>query len=312
MKIFSIKEVLLLVSLAGMPSFLVAEQASPDRRYLNEVFAGHMRTSNIVFAEAVNNTTGKTEKITMRVFEPKGDKLKNRPLFVLTPGGGFTAHEDFWMDSFGEQMARAGYVVAINRYRLSESIETPEKYLDALGKAIADQRSVIEYFIRDAAGANKFRIDPANIFIGGHSAGAITSMHLAYLDPADEVDTAMTKAFDAHGANPGKAAHNIRGVINLSGLLTDLDIIDPGEPPLLSLHGDRDDVIAIGSNEEGSVHGSLSIHRYAEKVGLESELGIIRGAGHNDPSDTVRCPECVPLVRRFMYNVMSSEQQADR
>lgn len=307
MNTIAINKILLVACLAGMPFFLAAEQTPPERRYLNEVFDKHVRTPDIVFTEAVNNITGKTEKLTMRVFEPKGDKVKSRPLFILTPGGGFTVHEDFWMDMFGEQMARAGYVVAINRYRLSKSIDTTDKYLDALGKAVADQRSVIEFFIRDAAGPNKFRIDPDKIFIGGHSAGAITSMHLAYLDRSDEIDTAMTKAFNTHDANPGNAMPGIRGVINLSGLLTDLDIIDKGGPPLLSLHGDKDDVIAVGTNEEANVHGSLSIHQYAEKVGLKSELNIIRGAGHNDPSDTVLCPECVPLVRRFMYNVLNGE-----
>lgn len=307
MKLAVIYKVILLTCLAWSYHGPAAEDQPTHRRYLNHVFDHHIRTSDIVFAEAFNNTSGKTEKLTMRIFEPKGDKVEKRPLFILTPGGAFQYHEDHWMDDFGEQLAKAGYVVAINRYRLSDSIETTEKYLDALAKAIADQRFAIEYFIHDAAGPDKFRVDVNNIFVGGHSAGAITSMHLAYLDPTDEIDAAMTKSLNAEGVSIKENKKNrfkIRGVINLSGLLTDLDIIDKGEPPLLSLHGDKDDVIAIGTNESGS-HGSLSIHEYAEKVGVNSDLNIIRGAGHNDPADSVLCPECVPLVKRFMFNLLN-------
>lgn len=68
------------------------------KRYLNPVFAEHIRT---------------------------GDKETKRPLRVLTPGGGFGRTEDFWMDDFGVALARAGYVVAINRYRLPSGINTP-------------------------------------------------------------------------------------------------------------------------------------------------------------------------------------------
>lgn len=311
MKIPAVYKAILLLCLTGPFPCLAADEEQPaQRRYLNKIFDDYIRTPDIVFAEAFNSTTDKTEKLTMRVFEPKGDKLEKRPLFILTPGGGFLHHQDHWMDSFGEQLARAGYVVAINRYRLSDSVDTPEKYLDALAKAIADQRFVIEYFIQDAAGPNKFRIDPGNIFVGGHSAGAITSMHLAYLNPADEINPAMARSFNAEGGikHPGNGSRfKIRGVINLSGLLTDLAIIDKGEPPLLSLHGDKDDVIALGTSDDAAVHGSLSIHQYAEKTGLDSELHIIRGAAHNDPADPVWCPECVPLLKRFMFNVLSGE-----
>lgn len=309
MKIPVIYKAILLICITGPFHGLAADEQPAQRRYLNQVFDDHIRTPDIVFAEAFNSTSGKTENLTMRVFEPKGDKLEKRPLFILTPGGAFQYHEEHWMDSFGEPLAKAGYVVAINRYRLSDSIETREKYLDALAKAIADQRFAIEYFIRDAAGPDKFRVDLNNIFVGGHSAGAITSMHVAYLDPADEIDPAMARSLNAEGdiKQWDKNRFKIRGVVNLSGLLTDLDIIDKGEPALLSLHGDKDDVIATGTSDDSRAHGSRTIHEYAEKVGVNSELNIIRGAGHNDPADPVLCPECVPLVKRFMFNVLRGE-----
>lgn len=283
-----------------------AAPETPTRRYLNQVFDDHVRTGDIVFAERVNDLTGKTEKLTLRVFEPKGDKEAKRPLVLITPGGAFMQHEDFWMDDVGAELAEAGYVVAINRYRLSKDINSPESFSNALAKAFSDQKAAIRYFVKDAAAQNRFRIDPENIFLGGHSAGAITSMYVAYLDSSDTIAEFMTKTMQKYGGLAGEdepLPYSIRGVINLSGLVSDLSIIEQGEPPLISIHGDRDQIVRMGSTDAG-LHGSVPIHEHASKAGLNSELHIIRGADHNDPADTKLCPECTPLIKRFMFNVM--------
>lgn len=292
--------------LLGSP--LLASADDGGRRYLNQVFDEHIRTGDIVFAERTNDATGKLEKLTLRVFEPKGDKEAKRPLVILTPGGAFMQHEDFWMDDVGADLARAGYVVAINRYRLSKDIGSPPAFLNALAKAFSDQKAAIRYFAKDAAGPNRFRIDPDNIFIGGHSAGAITSMYVAYLDADDAVSEFMTKIMQQYGGIAGEGEplpFSIRGVINLSGLVADLGMIEKGEPPLISIHGDRDQAVAIGSTDSG-LHGSMPIHEHASKVGLASELHVIRGAEHNDTADTRLCPECMPLAKRFMFNAITA------
>ncbi|MFL6576163.1 MAG: alpha/beta hydrolase [Povalibacter sp.] len=285
--------------------------AEPARRYLNEVFSDYVRTADIVYAEALNSTTGEKERLPLRVFEPKSDTASKRTLLIVTPGGGFVAHGDHWMDEFAEQLARSGYVVALNRYRLSKEVNSAETYLDALFKSFSDQKAAIRYFVKDAQGPNRFRIDPDNIFIGGHSAGAITAMHVAYIDASDELETRMATAMKAHGGIEGedsdsKLAFKIRGVVNLSGLVTDLNMIDKGEAPLISIHGDKDIVVAIGAVVPPGLYGSIPIHERADAVGLPNELHVIQGALHNDTSDPQQCPECVPLVRRFMFNTMQT------
>lgn len=191
---------ILLAGLVAASTSWAADAPAPSaRRYLNTVFAEHIRTGDVVFAENTNNLTGKLEKLTLRVFEPKGDKETKRPLVILTPGGGFVRTEDFWMDDFGEELARAGYVVAINRYRLSSAISSPELYFGALFKAMSDQKAAIRYFVKDAQAANRYKIDTDNIFIGGHSAGGITSLHVAYLDAGDAMPEVMAAAMKKHG-----------------------------------------------------------------------------------------------------------------
>lgn len=295
-----------------VPSVYADGEESPaNRRYLNEVFKQSHRTGNIVYSKNYNNTTRKVESLTMRVFEPKCDTEAKRALVIITPGGGFVKHDDHWMDAFGEQLARAGYVVAMNRYRLSEQPNSLETYLDAFFKGVVDQKAVIRYFVKDAQGANRYRIDPDKIFIGGHSAGAIISMHTGYIDAKDELIDAMKQAIANNGGldgNDGRenVPYKIRGVINMSGLVVDLNIFDSGEPPLMNIHGDKDQVVQIDGRESGLL-GSIPIHERATSVGLVDELHIIRGGLHNDTSMPELCPECVPLVKRFMFDVMKTQ-----
>lgn len=305
---FALHLAALCAGLLGSPASHAQDDRAAPRRYLNTVFPEHVRHGNLVFAENVNNLDGKVEKLTMRVFEPKGDTAAKRPLVVLTPGGGFVRTEDFWMDDFGEELARAGYVVAVHRYRLSDNINGPAKFYDALFKAMSDQKAVIRWFVKDAAGANRFKVDVDNIFIGGHSAGAFTSMYTAYLDARSKLPDAGNAALKANGGLEGNTSKEalkfkLRGVINLSGAVVDLDMLDAGEPALLGIHGDKDDVVPLGSNAAG-LHGSASLHGRAQSLGIKSLLQVVEGGDHIDPADPKRCPECLPLIKRFMFTTL--------
>lgn len=297
-----------LLLLVTLVSTIVSAQedvaSKTDRRYLNPIFDEVTFTPDIEFAVKHNNFGDKTEHLKLRVFEPKGDTLKQRPLFLLMPGGGWVVNGDDWMNDVAEEIAKTGFVVAIHKYRLSESINTPALYFDALAKASSDQRDALNYLINDAKGANRFGIDPDTIFIGGHSAGAITSMHTAYFDQQDAVQDGLKSAFKSHKTLPEKSSHTpIKGVINLSGLLTDLDIINPNDIPLLSIHGDKDHVVHPGRND--GRYGSIAIDQWAAIVDTKSQLYILEDALHNDPAIPALCEECVPLMKRFMFNQLN-------
>jgi dienelactone hydrolase len=306
----------------GLFLFIVSSSVFADggpapRRYLNEVFSEHTRMADIVYGKNYNDKSGKTEKLTVRIFEPKGDTAKKRPLVIITPGGGFLTHDDKWMDDFGILLARAGYVVAINRYRLSEEgvWSSKKSFGNALFKAFSDQKALIRYFVKDAQGPNKYKVDTKNIFIGGHSAGGFTSLYVAYLDEKDALAKEFEAAMNENGGLQGNSGHagfndyKIRGVINMSGGLLSLGIMQAGEPALMSLHGSGDDVVSLGTMDMGDIgqnYGARPIHVQAEKVGLKHELHIIEGAGHNDTANTTLCPECAPLVRRFMFKHLNT------
>ena len=196
------------------------------------------------------------------------------------------------MDDFGEELARAGYVVAINRYRLSRDINSPEKFYDALFKATSDQKAAIRFLLKDAAGPNRFRIDADNIFIGGHSAGSITRCTV-YLDARNKLPDAAVASLQKNGGLDGNSGNEtikfkLRGVINLSGAVFDIDMLDAGEPPCSHIHGDKDDVVPLGSNAAG-LHGSATLHARPVE-GPQSQLEVIAGGDHIDPPTPSAAP----------------------
>lgn len=300
---------LMLALLAAPFNFAFAQEGSSpeNRRYLNPIFDAVKFTGDIVYSDKGVNDDDRQAILKMRVFEPAGDAETSRPLLLITPGGGFVVSDETWMNEFGEEIAKAGYVVALNSYRLSDNIDTPENYANALAKAVEDQRAAIQYLLDDANNANRFGIDPSRIFIGGHSAGAITSMHTAYLDNEDPLLPLMRHHYEERGLlteHKNKAA--IKGVISLSGLLTNLAIIDRNDIPLLSLHGDKDSVINVNRDEQ--IFGSIAIHQYTDIVDTENELHVIKGALHNDTATPSLCEECIPLIKRFMFNQLTRKE----
>lgn len=298
---------LVLVFLSALSATSLAQDSGTSaakRRYLNQVFDATKFTGDIVFGEKMNDRGNKKEKLKLRVFEPAGDTERRRPLFLLTPGGGFVVTDEAWMNEFAEQIAKAGYVVALNMYRLSTDINTPENYLNALAKAVEDQNAALAYLLKDAENENRFGIDPTAVFIGGHSAGAITSMHTAYLDADDPLEPKMAEMFRKRNLlRDAKTPSPFKGVINLSGLLTNLAIIDRKDAPLLTIHGDGDVVINVDKDQ--NIFGAIAINAYADIVETPNELYVIKGALHNDTSISAICEECIPLIKRFMFNQLN-------
>ncbi len=280
------------------------DESPAKRRYLNKIFDEVIFTGDIVYATKYNDLSNKREELKLRVFEPKGDTQAVRPLLLLTPGGGFVYEGDDWMNDVAEELAKAGYVVALNKYRLSSGIDSAEKYFKALQKTTTDQSDALRFLLKDAKARNRFRIDPKNVFIGGHSAGAITSMHTAYLDAEDSMNPHFRKDLLKNKALPERnEKFKLLGVINLAGLLTDLSIINHNDIPLLNIHGEKDGVVPADRDNRG--FGSIAIHEYAQTVRTYSELYVIKGAKHNDTAIPALCEECVPLMKRFMFNRLS-------
>lgn len=257
---------------------------------------------------------GFEEKLLLDVYEPKGDTLQKRSLIILAHGGYFLAGNKSYFAEECDILARCGFVAVSINYRLIDVKETVFAYKRAGIDAISDMKAAVRFFVKDALTENEFRIDTSNIFIGGYSAGAITSLHYAYANTVDDVllmggeamlDYIMENGgIEGNSGNPGYSS-KVRGVINIAGSLYEADMVDKNEPVLFSVHGTADDVVPYetGISGESNVvtEGSGLIHKRANEVGLINELVTIDGADH---FGFFECEDCREKMRMFMYNNM--------
>ena len=140
--------------------------------------------------------------------------------------------------------------------------------------------------------ANQYKIDTNKIFIGGSSAGAITSLHMAYLDDACKISDYLNEStissmggLEGMSGNSGYSS-NVQGVINGCGALARYSWIEADDVPLCSVHGTNDDVVQYnrGMVNPGIplmyLDGSRMLHERACAIGLEEYFYTFPGAGH--------------------------------
>lgn len=207
-----------LLSLLFLLSFSVVKAQVNLVRYLTEIFQEVQVQKNVVYSQ-IKNQTGKITDLTMDIFQPKNDSLTKRPLVVWIHGGGFVSGSKENMISRCESFAKLGYVSATINYRLTG--KQVGKIEEAVSDAVTDAQSAIDWL---RSHAEEYKIDTEQIFVGGSSAGGITSLHLAY-------------------ENKGWNNKGVLGVIDLWGALFDQSCVDPSDPPVIIIHGEEDHVV---------------------------------------------------------------------
>ncbi|MFT4665486.1 MAG: hypothetical protein ACI8YQ_000130 [Polaribacter sp.] len=241
---------------------------------------------------------GNPINLEMDVFQPEGDLVEKRPLIIWAHGGAFVAGERSDMDTLCYTFAKKGFVTATMSYRLYPlTLGIPDSLdmLDAAIRAVGDMKAVVRHFREDAATTNKYKIDPNHIYVGGVSAGAIMAVQVGYLDSSDSIPDYLTDILTLNGGLEGSTgtaenqsySSEVQGVINLAGAIHKLDWIKDGDIPIMSYHGDQDDVVPYAhgfANVLGfdfmSVNGSGSIHNYIESFDIPNFLVTAVGATH--------------------------------
>ncbi len=202
------------------------------------------------------------ENLALRVYYPVDlDPGEKRPLVVLVHGGGFIGGTFASFFNNAEALAKLGFVAASVQYRLCKRVDclvagglsfpcnvswgnslVPSAYIAATDVADAIR------WLQDHA--SDYYIDPDRVVVGGHSAGAWTSLHMAFMD-MDEV----TEICPSCGVWPDYLADSlqtpdgIRAVINMSGAILDTNWIDQEEADidLMTIHGTHDGVVYYGT-----------------------------------------------------------------
>ncbi len=264
-----------------------------NNRFLEEVFPTVTTTSDLQYGSALTYS-GTNQNLTLDVYEPQGDVFSERPLIVFAHGGSFVSGSKTSSDivTLCNKYTRLGYVCASINYRLGFEgfIPNATTATETVYRATTDMRAAIRYFRKDRSTDNLFRIDTANIFAAGVSAGAFMALHLAYLDEVSEipagVDPVAFGGIEGLSGNDGYSS-KVKAVVNLCGAIKDTSWINAGDIPCISMHGTNDDVVPYGSsviNVIGTpifvVDGSSSVAARQENVGILNAFYTWQGLGH--------------------------------
>ena len=241
------KSKLLLVMLTAMTCML-AQRSHAQTRYQDSIFAAYTLDS-VVYS----SVTG----FKMDIYQPAGDVATKRPVVVLAHEGTFYAGDresDPTVVGLCKDLAHKGYVAISIDYTLAASpvnlFDTATAAVEVF-KAIADARAAVRFLYADAYGANTYKVDTSNIFIGGNSAGAVLAMHYAYVTNTSQltVNHFFLSAVDSIGGtlqgnhgNPGYNS-NIKGVISCAGGLNQAAWLAFCSFPIVYVQGDQDAVV---------------------------------------------------------------------
>ena len=287
------KQILFFTLLLSLSNIINAQTPCDDGRYSSAVFTDFTKTSDITYG---SNTSWNGSNTTLRLdfYEPDGDTETERPLLIWVHGGSFIggSKTDPDMVEFSERFVKMGYACASIDYRLGFFPFDSANAVKAVVRAVQDLRGAIRYFYKDKQTTNQYKIDTNKIFVGGSSAGAITALHLAYLDDeckiADYLNESTIISMGGLEGTSGNAGYSstVHGVINGCGALARYSWIEADDVPLCSVHGTNDGTVTYnrGLVNPGIplmyLDGSRMLHERACAVGLEEYFYTFPGAGH--------------------------------
>lgn len=278
----------------------------PGVRYLDAVFTDVDVTSDIEYGESVAYD-GRKVKLLLDIYAPANDTVTERPLIVFIHGGGFKSNDKVgqFNSLFAGSFAKRGYVVASINYRLSpSSMSQSEEYFKSLYRAVQDAKAAVRFF-RTTAGIYKININ--QIFAAGSSAGAMTALHLAYMDQ-DEVpsfiDINEMGTIEGTGGNPGPSS-KVQGVINLWGAMWNINWIEENDAPVFNVHGMADKTVPYDSSStyHGFTYGSKIIYDQAAAKHIKSGLILFENTGHTLDHDIAKQDSVISEAAFWLYSV---------
>jgi len=238
----------------------------------------------------------------MDIYQPQSDVAIKRPLIIIAPGGSFVAEnkQDYPTRILCRKFASMGYVAVGMDYRVGVLFPTQDQFRNALFRATHDMRAVVRYFRKDAATTNVYKVDTNIIIVGGSSAGAITALHVGYLDKISEIlsqgiDTTGLGGVEGLSGSPGYSS-KVNYIVNLCGAMGDTSFLEPGNIPVISMHGTNDNTVPYATGTAlgiVKVDGSATIKIRADHIGIQNPFYSFKGADH------------VPMMRVLILPLMN-------
>jgi dipeptidyl aminopeptidase/acylaminoacyl peptidase len=262
------------------------------------------------------NWLGQNEDLKLDVYLPptrtEGAKY---PLLVWIHGGGFLTGDKATSDKFCSQFAEEGFVVSSINYRIGwtksgtnpcdgDTTEAKEAYY----RAVQDARAAIRYLV---ANAGQYAVDTNWIFIGGASAGGVTSLSLPYL--TDALASAYlgsditSKLGSLNASNTLTNAYNIKGVLSMWGAIGDPKMITPQNAvPTIFFQGTDDNVTPFNIDPFYMCpnfmigYGTKPLYERLTGFGTPAVAHIEPGGGHGVFTDEFRVANSVCFMKSLM------------
>ncbi|HXH18793.1 MAG TPA: T9SS type A sorting domain-containing protein [Chitinophagales bacterium] len=312
----------------SLPLKMIAQTC--NGRYQNEIFTSFTKTT-VEYSDVYNDPDEPSDFLKMDIYQPNGDTFPKRPAVIMAHGGTFIAgsKEETTCADICEMLAKRGYVTASINYRLANSQVELFDSINALRialRAVSDMKAAVRFFRKDAATDNAFRIDTEQIFVGGNSAGAVTALHVAYVDDTTELPSyikplvAAMGGIDGNSGNPGYSSE-VSGVINLAGGINKVYWIQPDDVPMVSCHGDNDQTVPYDCNDvlypDNALFdlidlcGSGAMKTWCDQVGTDNILHTYPGDGHVPwESNAAKRQSMLQYVADFMSTYTECDSQA--
>ena len=310
------------IIIAIILSLVYSQEECDNNRYLNEIFDVNVQYE-IEYGENVNqNLLGSSynQTLYMDVYTPVGDSFDRRPLVFFMFGGSFISGSKSSGDivALCTKYAKRGYVAVAIDYRLSPALifsANEETAYKAVMKAMHDVKAAIRYFkMMDDISYETYLIDVNRVFVGGVSAGAIAAVNAGYLSEEYEIpsflidDVSAAGGLEGNSGNPGYDS-NFHGIINLCGAVGDNQWIVENDIPIVSMHGDQDDVVPYDDNLVTlfglniQIDGSYIIHQRMLELENYTALHTHENQGHVPFGDLSFEAE---YSTNFLYDIVCS------
>lgn len=265
--------ILFIVWLTLITSQVSAQFCTEDARFSEVDFF------NITQIDSLKNVTygnaltwdGVSQDLKIDYYFPKStiDPMPSRPFILLLHGGGFVGGERESKILECKELAKRGYVVATMDYRVGYS-----SFINAVYRAQQDANAALRYSIEIAP---TLEIDTSWMFIGGSSAGSITSFFTHYMSQGEWnlVDSGIETLLGSLDTSGNTLPHTfeIDGIFNQWGASVDFATTPDELIPMISFHGALDDIVPIGEGPIGTV-GSQILHDRLIENGICSDFTL--------------------------------------
>ena len=214
---------------------------------------------------------GSDPKQVLDLYLPEGE-VSNAPVFLFLHGGGFREGDKAHYGSIAEPFVNRGVITAVASYRLTGSGAHYPAQSD-------DAKSTVKWLFENIS---QYGGNPENIYVGGHSAGAILSadigVNLAWL------------------AEMGMPKEILKGIVPVSG---PYDLRSRGRPgevytyaptpelreqasPILHVNDPVPAALVAVGSEEAYQESSVAFTEALKAGGVDAQYLLLEGGDHAD------------------------------